>query len=136
MLHYINVYCHVANFFFFPENIAKLGVHTKVVQCDGTFRTAPSTATGRFYQILMLHAKYEGHVMSFIKVIMTGKSGALYKAVFKKIKEELPDSVNPETVMCDFEAALLNGLKEIFPEADVTGCWFHFSQVLPYFHVC
>ena len=25
-------------FFVFPENIAKLGVHTKVVQCDGTFR--------------------------------------------------------------------------------------------------
>ena len=24
--------------FVFPENIAKLGVHTKVVQCDGTFR--------------------------------------------------------------------------------------------------
>ena len=70
--------------FVFPENIAKLGVHTKVVQCDGTFRTAPSTATGRFYQILMLRAKYEGHVMPFIKVIMTGKSGALYKAVFKK----------------------------------------------------
>ena len=32
--------------------------------------------------------------------------------------------------MCDFEAALLNGLKEIFPEADVTGCWFHFSQCI------
>ena len=61
---------------------------------------------------------------------MTGKSGALYKAVFKKIKEELPDSVNPKMVMCDFEAALLNGLKEIFPEADVTGCWFHFSQCI------
>ena len=37
--------------------------------------------------------------------------------------------------MCDFEAALLNGLKEIFPEADMTGCWFHFSQVLQYFHI-
>ena len=115
--------------FFFSENIAKLGVHTKLVQCDGTFRTAPSTTTGHFYQNLMLHAKYEGHVMPFFKVIMTGKSGALYRAVFEKIKEELPDSVNPETVMCDFEPALQNGLQEIFPEATVTGCWFHFSQV-------
>ena len=114
---------------FSPENLAKLGVNTKVVQCDGTFCTAPSTATGHFYQILMFQAKFDGHVMPFIKVVMTGKSGALYKAVFKRIKEELPDSVNPETVMCDFEAALQNGLQEIFPDAIVTGCWFHFSQV-------
>ena len=113
----------------FPENLAKLGVHTKVIHSDGTFRTAPSTATGRFYQNLMLHCKFEGHVLPFFKVIMTGKSGALYKAVFHKIKEELPDTVNPETIMCDFETALQNGLKEIFPEAVVTGCWFHFSQV-------
>ena len=80
---------------FFSENIAKLGVHTKLVQCDGTFRAVPSTSTGHFYQNLMLHAKYEGHVMPFFKVIMTGKSGALYRAVFEKIKEELPHSVNP-----------------------------------------
>ena len=114
---------------FFSENIAYLDARTKLIQCDGTFRTAPSTALGRFYQNLMLHAKYEGHVMPFVKAIMTGKSGALYRAVFQKIKEILPDSVKPDTVMSDFETALQDGLKDIFPDANVTGCWFHFSQV-------
>ena len=111
------------------ENLSKLGVHTKLIQCDGTFRTAPSTVTGRFYQNLMLHAKYFGHVLPFFKVVMTGKSGVLYNTVFQKIKVELPSSVSPETVMCDFEPALQNGLQAIFPDAIITGCWFHYSQV-------
>ena len=115
--------------FIFSENLAKLGIHTKLSQCDGTFRTAPSTTIGRFYQNLMLHFKFEGHVLPFFKAIMTGKSGPLYKVVFHKMKEELPESVKIETCMCDFEPALQNGLQEIFPDAIITGCWFHYSQV-------
>ena len=119
----------IQNFDFSPGNIAVLGVLTKVVHGDGTFRTAPSTAVGSFYQNLWVHFKYQGHVLPFFLAIMTGKSGALYNAVFLKIKDELPDTVNPETIMCDFEPALQNGLSLIFPDAVVTGCWFHYSQV-------
>ena len=32
----------------------------------------------------MFHYNYEDHVMPFFEVIMMGKSGALYKAVFQK----------------------------------------------------
>ena len=105
------------------------GAVQKVPSHCTTLVLTPSFAKFSGEKMLMPHAEFEGHVMPFIKVVMTGKSGALYKAVFKRIKEELPDSVNPETVMCDFEAALQNGLQEIFPDAIVTGCWFHFSQV-------
>ena len=31
--------------------------------------------------------------------------------------------------MSDYENALQGALADIFPEADILGCWFHFSQV-------
>ena len=72
---------------------------------------------------------YKSNVLPFFKAVMTGKSRALYDSVFQKIKEELPETVNPETVMTDYEGALQGALSEIFPEATIVGCWFHFSQV-------
>ena len=72
---------------------------------------------------------YKSNVLPFFKAVMTGKSRALYDSVFHKIKEELPETVNPETVMTDYEVALQGALSEIFPEATIVGCWFHFSQV-------
>ena len=75
------------------DNLNKLGAHTKLILCDGTFKTAPCTSdNNHFYQNLMLHAKYKTNVMPFMKAIMTGKSRLLYDAVFPKLKEHLPDS--------------------------------------------
>ena len=56
------------------ENLTKLGAHTKLIMCDGTFKTAPSTSDNKhFYQNLILYAKYGDHVLPFMKAIMTGK---------------------------------------------------------------
>ena len=97
--------------------------------CDGTFKTAPSTSDNKhFYQNLILYAKYGDHVLPFMKAIMTGKCRPLYDKTFQKMKEHLPSSVNPETVMSDYEQALQGALSDIFPDANVLGCWFHFSQ--------
>ena len=80
----------------------------------------------------MLHAEYKAHVLPFMLAIMTGKSRVLYDATFLKMKEHLPDSVQPEKVMSDYEQALQGALSEIFPDAEILGCWFHYSQVGTY----
>ena len=36
--------------------------------------------------------------------------------------------MQPETVISDYEEALMAGLQAIFPDAEVRGCWFHFAQ--------
>ena len=113
----------------FPENIAFLDDGTKVIFADGTFKTAPSLKQGHFYQILMVHAEYRGHTFVMVKAFMTHKSGTLYNAVFARVKQLLPDSVNPDYVLSDYETALQNGLAIIFPDSVIVGCWFHFSQV-------
>ena len=77
----------------------------------------------------MVHAEFKGHTFVLVKALMTHKSGALYNAVFARVKALLPDSLKPDYVMSDYETALQKGLGEIFPDAVIVGCWFHFSQV-------
>ena len=96
---------------------------------DGTFLTAPSMRNGHMYQILKFHVEYLGHVVTVFKALMTGKTRSLYDGVYEKLKELLPDTVNPSLVMTDYENALQDGLQSIFPDAEVKGCWFHFAQV-------
>ena len=81
------------------------------------------------YQILRVHAEHNGYVFPIFQAIMSGKTKHLYNAVYARLKELLPLTVEPETVMSDYEIALQKGLGEIFPTAQAVGCWFHFSQV-------
>ena len=60
---------------------------------------------------------------------MTRKTRSLYDGVYEKLRELLPDSVQPETIITDYEEALQAGLQAVFPDADVRGCWFHYAQV-------
>ena len=135
------------------KNLNKLGAHTKLIMCDGTFKTAPCCSdNSHFYQVLILHAKYRTNVLPFMMAVMTGKSRLLYDGVLLKLKEYLPDTglkftllltascqscfdfahvaVAPEKVMSDYEQALQGALANIFPGALILGCWFHYSQAV------
>ena len=113
-----------------PQNLEKLDENTKQINADGTFRTAPALKVGHLYQILIILAMYKEHLFPVIKAIMTNKTRSLYDAVFSKVKSLLPEIVKPVLVICDYEPALMGGLSMIFPLAEVSGCWFHFSQAV------
>ncbi|KRY41009.1 PiggyBac transposable element-derived protein 4 [Trichinella spiralis] len=38
--------------------------------------------------------------------------------------------VNPDTIICDFETALIPAIRGYFPNTRVQGCYFHFYQVV------
>ena len=101
---------------------------------DGTFHSAPSLAKGHMYQILKVHVEYKNNVFTVFKAIMTNKTRSLYDGVYEKLKELLPDTVKPTTLISDYEKALQDGLQAIFPDAELHGCWFHFSQVKMTYH--
>jgi hypothetical protein len=71
-------------------------------------------------------SKY-GHCVPVIGVLMTGKSGDLYRKVFEKIKE-LSLCLEPTEWMTDFETGLRNALQENWPESKINGCGFHFKN--------
>ncbi|KAL4241148.1 hypothetical protein ACF0H5_001926 [Mactra antiquata] len=53
-------------------------------------------------------------------------SGGDYKKVAKTIDNMLPT----KSVVADFKAAIWQGLMDVFPDSNIHGCAFHFSQAL------
>ncbi|KAL4500704.1 hypothetical protein ABPG72_019938 [Tetrahymena utriculariae] len=69
-------------------------------------------------------------------ILMSQKSQCLYEEAFQQAKciiDKYKTSQNPfqlTTVSCDFEKALLNSIKQVFPQAEIYGCFFHLSQCI------
>lgn len=51
-----------------------------------------------------------------------------YVAVFETLKNEF--ALSPSAVMSDYEASLRAAIKEVYPNTDLKGCWFHYAQVI------
>ena len=98
---------------------------------DATFKVAPKN----FLQILDI-VVYIPHINIFFPAcyaIMTHKSEESYSLLFSNLKiiaQSLKFLLNPQMIMCDFEIALRNSLKKTFPEAKISGCYFHYTKCL------
>ena len=90
---------------------------------DGTFR---SCAT-HFYQLITIHIIRDQFSIARIYAVLPGKSENLYRRVYKILKEKEP-SLNPSSVLLDFELANIQALREEFPRARISLCLFHLSQ--------
>ena len=57
-------------------------------------------------------------------------TGQLYTEIWRKVLNIIPDMRNNiQTVMVDYERAAINAITEIFPNARISGCLFHYKQV-------
>ncbi|CRK93929.1 CLUMA_CG007456, isoform A [Clunio marinus] len=59
--------------------------------------------------------------------MMTNKDIRSYKVVFKFLRNK---GIVPSKVMADYEASIRNAVENIWPEARMIGCWFHFCQAI------
>ncbi len=67
--------------------------------------------------------------MMFAAIWMTSKSERLYHEAFEALQDVLPEDCCPLHLMSDYEPALRNSLREVFPSATPSGCYFHLTQV-------
>jgi len=95
------------------------------VFADATFHTAPKP----FAQVFNILVSYKGVVLPVFHILMTSKLHGLYRKVFERVKELCP-SFKPSYVNTDFEGALIKSIKNVFPNAVVNGCWFHYKNAL------
>ena len=64
-----------------------------------------------------------------VYILMNRRTTELYNAIWQFLRQRLPD-FNVRNFTSDFEIALVNALRENFPNARIIGCWFHLIKVL------
>lgn len=60
---------------------------------------------------------------------MTRKTEESYKAVFEYIHNNIIQ-LDGKAFMSDYEKAMRNALKKLFPNSKMDACWFHFTQAV------
>jgi len=113
---------------FSNENNLKLMDQSTNWLVDGTFKTVPSL----FYQLFTIHVliqKGDQTVSPTIYALLTDISQLTYTRFLKYLLEIKP-SLNPTSVIMDFELASMNAFKTVFPHAEQQGCFFHFSKCM------
>lgn len=93
---------------------------------DGTFNVVPQAI---FTQLFTIHIIVERKAIPMLFILLENKQGGTYLRVFQKLKELNPN-LSPNSILVDFELACFTKIKEVFPQADIVGCFFHLTQSL------
>jgi hypothetical protein len=108
-----------------PNVLQMVGPHNVYLMCDATFRTAPRP----FAQLFNLMVSYCGVCIPIMHICMTSKHNGLYEGVMRKVRSICP-SLEPRIIKSDYELALMKALQTTFPNATLSGCYFHFAQAV------
>ncbi|XP_043269779.1 uncharacterized protein [Venturia canescens] len=82
-------------------------------------------------QLLTIHVRYADSGFAAVHVLCEERTIEMYTNVWEKIFELAPNlQVNLETIISDFEQALLTSIQRCLPTTNIRGCWFHFTQAV------
>jgi hypothetical protein len=91
---------------------------------DGTFKVVPLL----FDQLYTIHCVKYNNVIPSVFILMPNWRENTYERVFEAIKN-LEPSLNPDSIMTDFEKATINAFTSPFP-SNQRRCFFHSSQCI------
>ena len=103
------------------ENLRNLA-NADIFFCDGTFYTCPNL----FYQIYSIHIPIDDVMTPVIHAFLPGNSQATYTRFFTLIKDKIADLglvFSPTSTMEDFETAVHNSIREVFPDINTNRCF-------------
>ena len=90
--------------------------------CDGTFGVCPQI----FFHLYTIHARINSKTIPCIFGLLPSKTRITYDRFFLEIRNHVLAAGNePNTILCDFELAAINSASATFPNADLSGCFFH-----------
>lgn len=98
-----------------------------ILFADGTFKTVPNM----FLQMYSMHGEFHGHVVPLVFCLTVRKNEDTYRRMYSELVrlcEQFHFRLHPTIVMQDYELAAMNAAKAVFPNAQIKGCLFHFSQ--------
>ncbi|KRX77068.1 hypothetical protein T06_3034 [Trichinella sp. T6] len=110
------------------ENIRELDGHT--VWCmDGTFKIVPEW----HHQMFCIHVFKEGKLIPLVYCLTVRRDLPTYHVIFDNLilkAAALVVVLQPQTVIYDFETALIPAVQASFPSVQIQGCYFHFCQAV------
>ncbi|XP_052127756.1 uncharacterized protein LOC127750338 [Frankliniella occidentalis] len=98
-----------------------------ILFADGTFKTVPNM----FLQMYSIHGEFRDNIFPLVFCLTVRKSEDTYRRMYSELIhmcEQYHFHLQPEIIMQDFELAAMNAAKALFPNVQIKGCLFHFSQ--------
>ena len=106
------------------EGVAMLGNYENWFM-DGTFKTVPPL----YLQLYTIHSLVDGRTIPAVYALLPDKRRTTYERLLTSLVA-LNANLAPATVMTDFELGAQSAVKDVFPDAQAKGCFFHFAQAV------
>ena len=112
------------------KSAVRLMATTKMILADGTFKCV----LPGFSQLYILHAVVENNVsLPMLFCLLKRKDGETYTRLLRLVEElAVRQKTNifdrPVTLMCDFEKAFIDAVKDNYGSVAIKCCFFHFSK--------
>ncbi|OWZ19629.1 hypothetical protein PHMEG_0006081, partial [Phytophthora megakarya] len=95
---------------------------------DGTFSCVPAS----FYQcvVIMVYDRASRCFVPAVHILSTSKTEWSWWHCFHCVQVTTGMAMQPGTITCDYERAVINAVRDQFPESTIVGCLFHFKQAI------
>jgi hypothetical protein len=93
---------------------------------DGTWNVAPPQFMQDFI-VMLWDSAYEAYIPIF-HCLLQRKTAGSYLMALNLVDQVCDFKLDPLTVTCDFEKALIGEIKAKFPRVEIVGCLFHLKQ--------
>lgn len=91
---------------------------------DGTFKVVPSV----FFQLYSIHFQFtDGINPAGVYCLLPNKTADTYRRVLDQLHILIPAAA-PRKILIDFERAAMNIFSDAYPDATISGCYFHLCQ--------
>lgn len=94
---------------------------------DETFRTSPALFTQSYY----IHVWDECSMKPVVYSCCDNKSEKCYLELLQTLLTHATKKkilLNPSSILIDFEQSMINAINDVFPQAQVKECHFHYAQ--------
>ena len=80
--------------------------------------------------IVMVRSEREGQGLTCGYALLPNKEQGTHEMMLERTKAKVGDTGRLERIVTDYEKAVINGVKKIFPSVQHKGCQFHFQSAL------
>lgn len=94
---------------------------------DGTF----TYCVNYFHQLFTIHTLENGNYIPLLFFLLPNKKMPTYEIMFQHLKDLCSNknpNFHPEEIVADFESAIHDAAKRIWPSINIVGCRFHLTQ--------